>query len=519
MSWLIETALANAAVAILLAAVISLVGRRVRRPAVLHVLWVLVLVKLVTPPLLPINIPVPSTWAGTFGVHESTVSLALEAPTAPLSNLPHEERSSALTTVELSSASAVSSVVDTSKSLSSGGPPFGTAVESLPDDQPPPLEHEAAIATNVNEPAFRTWVPTLLLGVCAAGSLVWWGLCAYRIVWFKHRVLRVGRDDPSLGRRVAELARQFGLSRVPFIGVVDVGIAPMLWGCGRWTWIVLPQRLLERLDADARDAMLLHELAHFGRGDHWVRLLELLVTGLYWWHPVVWWTRRQIAICEEECCDARVVSLSRSPRRYAEVLLETLDFVADFRPVLSPVTSGMSDVPILERRLRQIMAGVTPWNLPRAGRWGLVGLAALLPCNPFLLAAVSHGSTATDRARPTDVIEPVSARVTDGATPFAELDQLLDESASVRPQAESGTVPSWPGPTDHPLLRTGPTRDDWGTAASGSERFRLAASWGGRVQLRDASTSRSVDLTETGITAAAFLPRERMLVGTKTGDV
>jgi hypothetical protein len=361
-------------------------------------------------------------------------------------------------------------------------------------------------------------MPIILFGAWAAGSFAWWGLCAYRIFRFKHRVLRHGHDDPILVQRVAKLAHQMGLSRVPLVRVVDQGIAPMLWGCGRQTWIVLPKQLFERLDADGRDAMLVHELAHFGRGDHWVRLLELCVTGLYWWHPVVWWAKRQIAICEEECCDARVISFARSPRRYAEVLLETLDFVSDFRPVMSPVTSGMSEVPILERRLRQIMAGVTHWSLPRAWRWGLIGFAVLLPCNPLLMAAVSHRATGSDLSRHLNSVESISASFPH-ATPPEEPVLFLAESASSGTTAETATGTSLPGPTDHPLLRTGPTRDDWGAAASDTGRFRLTARSGGRVHLSDASTGKSIDLTESEITAAAFLPRDRMLVGTKDGDV
>ena len=51
----------------------------------------------------------------------------------------------------------------------------------------------------------------------------------------------------------------------------------------------------ERLDATAQEAILAHELAHVRRKDHWVRLLELVVTTLFWWHPAVWWACRRIA--------------------------------------------------------------------------------------------------------------------------------------------------------------------------------------------------------------------------------
>ncbi|NQT12024.1 MAG: hypothetical protein HQ582_04715, partial [Planctomycetes bacterium] len=51
-----EIALSNAVVASLLALVAIAVGRAGRRPALTHSLWLLVLLKLITPPIIPIPI-------------------------------------------------------------------------------------------------------------------------------------------------------------------------------------------------------------------------------------------------------------------------------------------------------------------------------------------------------------------------------------------------------------------------------------------------------------------------------
>src|SRR5499425_77416 len=58
MQSLVETALSNALVASLLA-VLAFVVSRWRRPALAHALWLLVLLKLVTPPLVPVAVPWP----------------------------------------------------------------------------------------------------------------------------------------------------------------------------------------------------------------------------------------------------------------------------------------------------------------------------------------------------------------------------------------------------------------------------------------------------------------------------
>ena len=51
MDFLLDLAWKNAAIAGVLALAAALVGRFVRRPALTHAMWLLVLLKLVTPPL------------------------------------------------------------------------------------------------------------------------------------------------------------------------------------------------------------------------------------------------------------------------------------------------------------------------------------------------------------------------------------------------------------------------------------------------------------------------------------
>jgi hypothetical protein len=112
----------------------------------------------------------------------------------------------------------------------------------------------------------------------------------------------------------------------------------------------------------------------------------MLVTALYWWHPVVWWARREVHLAEEECCDAWVVAvLPGAGHAYASTLLLTLDFLAAVPPALPAVASGMGRVYRLRRRFTMIMTG-TP--LPGAnwlGRLALGCVALLLllsPCGP-----------------------------------------------------------------------------------------------------------------------------------------
>jgi hypothetical protein len=134
------------------------------------------------------------------------------------------------------------------------------------------------------------------------------------------------------------------------------------------------------LTGGRRAAILAHELAHLRRGDHLVRWLEVVVTAAAWWNPLVWWARRELRECEEQCCDAWVVwALPAARRAYADALVDTVDFLNDARPALPPLASGAGAVRDLRRRITMILRGSVPRRLTRLGLvTGLaLGLAAV----------------------------------------------------------------------------------------------------------------------------------------------
>src|SRR6516164_1414510 len=63
MESLLNIGLSNAFAALVLAALAFVMDRTLRRPAVSHLFWLLVLVKLVTPPLVRLPLPWPSNWS------------------------------------------------------------------------------------------------------------------------------------------------------------------------------------------------------------------------------------------------------------------------------------------------------------------------------------------------------------------------------------------------------------------------------------------------------------------------
>ncbi len=244
-------------------------------------------------------------------------------------------------------------------------------------------------------------VSLLLLAVIvwAAGAILWWGLSIGRIVRLQ-RCLRFAQEAPvEIQHTTAVLAQQLGLRRVPRVWLVLGRVSPMLWAfCGP-ARIIVPSELFDELDEPARETLLLHELAHYRRGDHWVRWLELVSLGLYWWHPIVWLLRREIRLTEELACDACVVSQRPADKRaYAEMLVYTVAFLSSAEaPVLA---TGVGTKSHLEGRLRRIMSSTI--NARVAGQVKvLVGALAILvlPLAPVLVRAQRADVNKTDAPR------------------------------------------------------------------------------------------------------------------------
>ena len=179
----------------------------------------------------------------------------------------------------------------------------------------------------------------------------------------------------------------------------------MLWAGGGQPRILFPTDLLARLDEGAVSTLLTHELAHYRRGDHRVRLLEFLASGLFWWHPVIWLARRELEISEEKCCDDWVVSqFPAAQRQYADALLATVDFLTEEHPPLPAIACGLGEVPLLRQRLKLIMCGTAPKSLSLLGRTAVVATAMLLPVSPSL--RVREPGSALQAATPTQAPPP-----------------------------------------------------------------------------------------------------------------
>jgi beta-lactamase regulating signal transducer with metallopeptidase domain len=201
---------------------------------------------------------------------------------------------------------------------------------------------------------------TVLASLWLTGSLSWLSLAGWRLWRFQRQLAYTTLAPPEIQTQARQLAGRLGLTRSPAVWLVPAPVSPMLWAFLGKPRLLVPHRLWNGLAEAERESLLAHELIHFQRGDHCVRVLEIVVMALYWWHPVVWWARRELREAEEQCCDRGVLTLLPvSAPAYAKTLVETVDFLSQARPALPVVASGMGQAHYLRRRLTMIMRGTT----------------------------------------------------------------------------------------------------------------------------------------------------------------
>ena len=420
----LEIALINAVMVVPLALIAAAAGRVLRRPALTHLLWVLILVKLLTPPVCQIPI-LDREWVKSTG---------RQLLPAVMSELDHFEISPRL-------AHLGDQLPVASKSK--------TRLRTLATQEkrvvPGPVSVASVAVKWLRTEEFWQFAFLGLLMAWSLGALSWFVVQGVRCVRFRWSLCKGYAAGADLQRFADRLARRLDLPYSPTVWLMPGVMSPMLWGSGESLLLIFPEQMLDRLDDTAIGTLLTHELAHCRRRDHWVRVIALLATGFFWWHPVVWWARREIEAAEEECCDALVVAkASAIPKCYAQAILEVVDFLAVGKVKLPALATGLGQFPFLRQRLTWIMRGPRRQDFGYGGRLLCLLLACLLPLQPSWLAARSTPTRPfpVTPIRRSDV-NSVSAKPVSSASSFpltAVKNSVSDAVPSVEPVASSRWV-------------------------------------------------------------------------------
>ena len=298
------------------AVLVRLVARN--RPHLAYVLWLVVLVKCVTPPL----------FASPSGVfcwlqpwHVTTVSqcsLDVEVPPGDLADSP--------------------------------------PVDALSETQERPVASAVPAASDMARTS-TSWlrqVPAVLLATWFLGAAVSLGLSIWRWRGCLRAACREGSaPSEEVGQWIRSLARRLGVRRTVRVVVTRGRLGPAVTGVLCPT-LLLPEGIVCKGNRQEVEPLLVHELIHIRRGDLWAGLLQTLVLALWWFHPLVRWAVRRAITEAERCCDETVVAeLGCDPKDYARGLLGVLQYKTDWVP--APAFPGAGRVEATSTRLERIM--------------------------------------------------------------------------------------------------------------------------------------------------------------------
>lgn len=302
-----------------------------RRPHLACVLWLLVLIKCLTPPLWS----APSglfCWVQTAfaAVPEAAVPLSANAGSRPATVVAEP---SPIPRPKAVAEDAITAKVD--------------ALHPAPHSPAGPNLDDASAAAAIG---LRRFLLTLwLVGTGVLVTLTMWR-CWRSMRALRHTALPHAAAYDEL---VARLSRQLGMRGRVRLWVTSSRCGPAVVGLFRPV-IVLPELVVQGKQPEDLEAILAHELIHVRRGDLWLGLLQATAKATWWFHPLVWLAARLSAREAERCCDEEVVgSLGCDPARYARSLLEILELKRTLQPV--PAFPGMKPVDVTSQRLERIM--------------------------------------------------------------------------------------------------------------------------------------------------------------------
>ncbi|MFN7587636.1 MAG: M56 family metallopeptidase, partial [Planctomycetota bacterium] len=412
---LLEYALGNTLLAAPLAALAWAMGRSGRCPAATHLAWVLVLVRLVLPPIadspwFTLRVPVGSLVGGAAAPVAARVIEGAPMFTAPaFDGMPFADGRH-----RQPFAAPVPASASTPAPTAAPRPPvFGPQVQPLANDAPRTAAHRAESSPAERATARLAIPPTTalaLLWLGGAALVAGWSL--WRVVCF-HRLLTTASAPagPALVRLAAQSAHDLRMRDDVHLLTTYARTSPFVWWCFGRPTIVLPTAIVADLPERELRLAITHELAHVRRRDHILRWFEWAATSWLWWNPLAWLARRGLRTHEELACDAMVLrTLATEPRDYGSCLLSVAESLS--APGVRPPAQAcaMSDGGSLEQRIEFIMS-----DSPR--RRPAVALHALPLAATF--ASLCFGVIATAQEPAAKPVRP-AAPVANGASRAAD---------------------------------------------------------------------------------------------------
>jgi beta-lactamase regulating signal transducer with metallopeptidase domain len=243
--------------------------------------------------------------------------------------------------------------------------------------------------------ALPEWGYALGIAIYILGVLLGlFGLAADLLRGARLRALGEAVREPAIRRDLQAACRRLRIAGPVEILAHPEYTAVLLIGWRRPA-ILLPSRLLERLDPGHTASLLIHELAHHRRRDLAWRLLHRAVAVLSWPSPLNPLVARRLARTSEILCDRLATVTSGAAEEYARALVEALRLSRSPRG-FSLATGAVASRSFLRRRMEMILENRTYRPLRISSKLGLVLLVVTIA---LPVAALRVAARPEDEAR------------------------------------------------------------------------------------------------------------------------
>jgi beta-lactamase regulating signal transducer with metallopeptidase domain len=244
-------------------------------------------------------------------------------------------------------------------------------------------------------------IPAVLAMIWAAGFLIFW----VAVLWRYSRVAQLARcglaaDEGPASVTLQQAALDLQLDRAPDLLLTSQITSPFLFGTVR-PRIVLPSRVFTDLTEPQLRAVLAHELVHFKRRDTWIGWLQVIAQSVFWFHPFIWWSNRQLRHERECACDEMVLRLGQiDPSSYAHCIVQVLTAARGKSVAGGSLVGVFEQGTKLQNRLEEIMnfePAKRKFGWP--SRLALLVVAALfLPMAPGIVRSSAAQTPVQDEA-------------------------------------------------------------------------------------------------------------------------
>ncbi|MEM7476723.1 MAG: M56 family metallopeptidase [Planctomycetota bacterium] len=348
-------------------------------PHLSHALWALVLLKCITPPIIP-SPTSPFSWfaaADVANTQPASGELVVQKP----SEVNRASKSPNIAVGDFQLLASDPSVTGHSESSSARGsaPAKSNLIEAnssrRSNSQLLGMQPNTSADSIVNAQAGRSFLApfyALTIRLWIFGAAIALLLLPIRLVLFFRKIRKHTVPTPEWVADLSfQLVQRLKIKRQVQIRVLDCSIGPAVMGVFRPV-VLIPKSIVDSQQPESIKLILAHELVHVRRGDLFWSALQSFCMCLWWFHPLVRIAGKRLNRETERCCDEETIaSLGCSAATYARSLLQVLELRETLQA--PPAMPGIRPVEITARRMERIMSignGVhsrRPW-------WALVVL-------------------------------------------------------------------------------------------------------------------------------------------------